>query len=176
MPRPPKNGKEDLRERRELIRSLLARGINKPSRILRSKAMEGRYENYKNPYDAVKSDLDAVRKENIELSKLVNGEIAKGELMAQYEETLQKAWTDLSQLHGRARVEMMKFIHELNKDIARLYGIDPERIESVPLQVNVDNSVNGPANLIVDSDEFMEKELEFAKKLIERRRGNVGGE
>lgn len=177
MPTPPKNGMEDLKERREIIRSLLARGINKPSRILKSKAMEGRYDGYKNPYDSVKNDIEAVRKENIELSKLVNGETAKGDLMVQYEETLQKAWTDLSQLQGRARVSMMKFIHELNKDIARLNGIDPERIEPVPVQVNMEKgtSFNGPVNLVIEDEEFMEKELEFANRLIDKRRGNVGG-
>lgn len=177
MPTPPKHGKEQLRERRELIRSLLARGINKPGRILKAKAMEGKYDTYKNPYMIVKTDIEAVRKENLELSKLVNGETARGDLMAQYEETLQKAWTDLGNLQGRARVSMMKFIHELNKDIARLNGIDPEMIDSFPFNVNVenDNSVNAPVNLSIDDPEFMEKELEFAERLIRQRRGNSGG-
>lgn len=98
--------------------------------------------------------------------------------MMQYEETLQKAWSDLAGLEGRAKVTMMKFIHELNKDIARLNGIDPERIDPVPVKVNMEKgtSFNGPVNLVIEDEEFMKKELEFAEQLIERRRGNVGGD
>ena len=178
MPTPPKNGKAELKERREIIRSLLARGINKPGRILKAKALQGKYDTYKNKYMIVKTDIEAVRKENLALSKLVDGDTAKGDLMVQYEESLQKAWSDLGNLQARARVSMLEFIHELNKDIARLNGIDPERIDPVPVKVNMEKgtSFNGPVNLVIEDEEFMKKELEFAEQLIERRRGNVGGE
>lgn len=178
MPTPPKNGKAELKERREIIRSLLARGINKPGRILKAKALQGKYDTYKNKYMIVKTDIEAVRKENLALSKLVDGDTAKGDLMVQYEETLQKAWSDLGNLQGRARVSMLEFIHELNKDIARLNGIDPERIDPKHFQLNVenDNSIRGPVELVIDSEDFMKRELEFAERLIKQRRGNVGGE
>ena len=126
----------------------------------------------------MKKDIEAVRKEYNEMSQLVNEDTARGDLMMQYEETLQKAWSDLAGLEGRAKVTMMKFIHELNKDIARLNGIDPERIDPVPVKVNMEKgtSFNGPVNLVIEDEEFMKKELEFAEQLIERRRGNVGGD
>lgn len=174
----PKHGKEQLEERREILRSLLARGINKPGRILKTKAIKGYYEGYKHKYATVKKDIEAVRKEYNEMSQLVNEDTARGDLMMQYVETLQKAWSDLAGLEGRAKVTMMKFIHELNKDIARLNGIDPERIDPVPVKVNMEKgtSFNGPVNLVIEDEEFMKKELEFAEQLIERRRGNVGGD
>jgi hypothetical protein len=174
----PKHGKEQLEERREILRSLLARGINKPGRILKTKAIKGYYEGYKHKYATVKKDIEAVRKEYNEMSQLVNEDIARGDLMMQYEETLQKAWSDLAGLEGRAKVTMMKFIHELNKDIARLNGIDPERIDPKHFQLNVenDNSIRGPVELVIDSEDFMKRELEFAERLIKQRRGNVGGE
>jgi hypothetical protein len=126
----------------------------------------------------VKKDIEAVRKEYNEMSQLVNEDTARGDLMMQYEETLQKAWSDLAGLEGRAKVTMMKFIHELNKDIARLNGIDPERIDPKHFQLNVenDNSIRGPVELVIDSEDFMKRELEFAERLIKQRRGNVGGE
>ena len=112
------------------------------------------------------------------MSQLVNEDTARGDLMMQYEETLQKAWSDLAGLEGRAKVTMLEFIHELNKDIARLNGIDPERIEPKHFQLNVenDNSIRGPVELVIDSEDFMKRELEFAERLIKQRRGNVGGE
>lgn len=160
MPTPPRHGKAQLDQRRDIIRSLLARGINKPGRILKQQAVQGMYEGYVNKYVVVKSDIKAVRKENIEIAKAFDKESVHGEYIVQLEELLQQAWSDYGKLDGNSKVSMLKFIRELGKDWARLNGIDPDRIDRPLFNVNVDVDNTSEIGL---SPELREDVKEFSK-------------
>lgn len=174
MPTPPKKGKKQLEERRDLIRSLLARGINKPARILKVKEIPGYYEGYKNVYGMIKKDIEAVRKENVAIAKALNKESVHGELISQIEETIQQAWSDYGKLGGHAKVSMIRTIRELYKDLARLNGMDPEKIDSPLFKVDIDNKIEGmDPELKKDVAEFSQA-FEKVAELFENARDNEG--
>lgn len=145
MPTPPKHGKEQLERRRDIIRSLITRGVNTPGRILKQKSVDGIYDDYKNPYDTVKKDIEAVRKSFLVNAREDDNEMARAELLMEIEEMVQQAWSDYGKLEGRPKVAMLTQLVSLYKDKARLRGVDPERIDVQYMKVgnvttNVENN------------------------------------
>jgi hypothetical protein len=115
--------------RRDAIRRYMARGMTRPTILLKQEALSEYYTQYKNPLETIRQDIRAVRKENerVVTAGLMNQ--AVGEYQTRTEELLIQCWKDFPKLVGSAKVGMARMIHDLSKDLARLYGIETDRLD-----------------------------------------------
>ena len=136
-----RTSKRQLEERREVIRGLLARGVTTPGRIYKQKELHDIYSIYKNPYDTILNDIKHVTEENKKLGAIQETELSRGEYIIRIQEQLQACWSDYPKLNDHGKTAMMKVIMELNRDLARIKGIDPDTVDPSIVKI-IDKSTN----------------------------------
>jgi hypothetical protein len=149
-----KTSKRGLEERREIIRGLLARGVTTPGRIYKQKELHDIYSIYKNPYDIIINDIKQVTEENKKLGAIQETELSRGEYIIRIQEQLQACWSDYPKLNDNGKTSMMKVIMELNRDLARIKGINPDTVDPSIVKI-IDSSTNikeGPKLEITKED------------------------
>jgi|GEM_PF-3957604 hypothetical protein len=55
------------------------------------------------------------------------------------EEIYRQGWIDYPKLSDDDKVEMMKFLAKTAKDIARISGVDPKKLDPIPVSLNMHN-------------------------------------
>ncbi|MDH7506215.1 MAG: hypothetical protein QHH15_00305 [Candidatus Thermoplasmatota archaeon] len=165
MTHPNTRAEDELELRREKIRSVLARGVRKPARILNMADIRPLYAPYKNPYSVIRHDIKVVKKQNEEMVKHGLQDGALGNYIDGLYEILVQAYSDYPDLEGQARVSMLKLIRETIQDIARAFGIDPDKIDPRALMVNIENKTDNYNSEIKLPDEVYD---EFATMLARR--------
>lgn len=116
-----KADKEQLEERRDLVRRYLRQGF--PPRDILA-VMKEHYVGYKNPYRTLQKDIIAVRQEDERALKLVTPDDAMAEYIGRVEQLYNQAVLDSLRLQGTAKVGAINAARELAKDIARAKGVD----------------------------------------------------
>lgn len=165
MAHPNTRPEDQIEIRREKIRSVLARGIRKPARILNMTDIRPLYNEYKNPYSVIRHDIKVVKKQNEDMVKHGLQDGALGSYVDGLYEILVQSYSDYPDLEGNARVNMLKLIREVIQDIARAFGIDPDKIDPRALMVNIENQTDHYTNEIKLDDEVYD---EFATMLARR--------
>lgn len=158
--------KEIIELRREKIRSLMARGVRKPARILMNEDIKKEYIGYKNPYSSLQKDMKAIAKENEKMIKSGLKDGALGIYISGLYELLIQCYKDYNKLKGNAKVGMAKTIREVLQDIARAYGIDPDKIDPRAFILNIDSHVENQKADIQLPDEFYDEfAVSFARRI-----------
>jgi hypothetical protein len=157
MAHPNAKPKEEIELRREMVRSLMAQGYRKPSRILANKKMYEMYSTYKSPYNRVREDMAVVAKENEAMIKAGLKDNALGTYITGLFDLLVRCNKDYHGLEGNAKVGMGKLIKDTLQDIARAFGIDPEKIDPRSMIVNFEQNIMDNQNKIDLPDEVYDQ-------------------
>ena len=147
--------KQEIQKRREKLRTLMAKGFNRPAKLWNIQEVQDMYHTYHSPYNNLKFDMLQIRKENVKYlnSGLMNE--ALGDFVSSLEDHLIQCNKDLVKLGGNAKVGMAKHIWEVQISIAKAKGIDPEKVEINQVKVNIENKIaptNGGTNVKIPKE------------------------
>jgi len=124
---------EEIAERREIIRTLHARGVTTPARLLKQKVLKGYYTKYRNPIATMKQDIRAVRQENARVLGGIEGDEILGDYREGIAELIFTSWQEIENIiqtgKSLAVNRLIRTLRELYKDYARSLGVDVERLD-----------------------------------------------
>lgn len=159
--------REELEHRREIVRSLMARGFSRPTKILNQKALKGYYDSYSQPRAVVKKDMDAVRKENVRVLNVFNGDEILGDYISEIDELISEQWhliqliIEEDEFNAMAYNAALKQLSELYIKKARAKGVDIEKLDAQQIiqmigDVNLNNKVSGKVEVAIPDDTIKE--------------------